>query len=357
MFKKPLYLVLTILMLVTIVAAAIVAVIHFSASEPEEDPVVTATFTPSPTLSAEPTASPTPTRTPSPAEQPDAAPDEAAMGTSFEAGASGEQVALLQEKLMELYYLPYGTPTAEYDEATTEAVMLFQQRNALPLTGIADEATVSALFSGEPNYLVGLGMAGPDVALIQGRLSALGYAASQTGTFDEQTQAALKAFQNKNGLTESGIADRACADALLSRDAVTFSGEVSGHNFTANSLDHKGPFIEFASSLEGMPRSAAGRGPRYFNSAGYVFYSMRRAGIYTKYMDAAAWQTAPYETIEDISALAEGDILVFDGHVGIYLTDGSMLHCSSATGCVTRTKDVMEDPYFAKTFICAKRMF
>ena len=67
------------------------------------------------------------------------------MGTVFEKGASGESVALLQEKLMELYYLPYGTPSAVYDEATEAAVMLFQQRNALPLTGIAGAATGAAL--------------------------------------------------------------------------------------------------------------------------------------------------------------------------------------------------------------------
>jgi len=352
--KRPVYLVLLILMLVTVVAAGVIAAVHFAAPkadapEPSQSPV----STPEPT----PSAAPEPTRTPSPKEQPDAQPDPAAMGTVFERGGTGENVALLQEKLMELYYLPYGTPSGTYDLVTEEAVMLFQQRNALPLTGVADADTVSALFSGEPNYLVGAGMTGPDVALIQGRLAALGYNVIPTGTFDEQTQTAVKAFQNNNSITESGVLNRAAADVLLSASAIDASGSPANHSFVSAAPNAKKTFIDFALSLEGMPRSAAGRGPRYMNSAGFVFYALRRSDIYTKFMSAEDWQNAPYETVSDPAALSEGDILVFDGHVGIYLADGSMLHCSSTTGGVARTEDVMGDPYFADIFICAKRMF
>ena len=55
-------------------------------------------------------------------------------------GDSGDEVAAIQRKLIELEYME-GEATGEYDEATEAAVRLFQQEHSLLVTGMADEVT------------------------------------------------------------------------------------------------------------------------------------------------------------------------------------------------------------------------
>ena len=67
----------------------------------------------------------------------------AALGEAHEIlrrGDSGERVAALQKKLIELEYLS-GECTGVFDEATEEAVRLFQRQHRLLETGMADRVT------------------------------------------------------------------------------------------------------------------------------------------------------------------------------------------------------------------------
>ena len=66
--------------------------------------------------------------------------------TTLSLGSSGEAVLELKDTLIQLGYLT-GSVSAEYDEATQTAVSLFQSKNGLPMTGVADSATQSRLFS------------------------------------------------------------------------------------------------------------------------------------------------------------------------------------------------------------------
>jgi len=64
------------------------------------------------------------------------------------------------------------------------------------------------------------GDAGEEITRIQTRLQELGYLAeAPTGEFDEQTEAALIAFQRRNGLLATGMADEKTVQALFSQDA------------------------------------------------------------------------------------------------------------------------------------------
>ena len=60
--------------------------------------------------------------------------------------AIGESVLELKDTLIQLGYLT-GSVSTEYDAATQAAVSLFQTKNGLPVTGIADSATQQKLFS------------------------------------------------------------------------------------------------------------------------------------------------------------------------------------------------------------------
>ena len=55
-------------------------------------------------------------------------------------GDRGDEVTALRQKLIELEYME-GEAAGEYDEATEEAVMLFQEEHGLLATGMADEVT------------------------------------------------------------------------------------------------------------------------------------------------------------------------------------------------------------------------
>lgn len=66
----------------------------------------------------------------------------------LESGSEGAEVKRLQTRLTQLWYYGIGIDS-QYGGATQRAVSYFQQRNSLPETGVADEATQRLLFSAE----------------------------------------------------------------------------------------------------------------------------------------------------------------------------------------------------------------
>ncbi|MBQ9251364.1 MAG: D-alanyl-D-alanine carboxypeptidase family protein [Clostridia bacterium] len=66
----------------------------------------------------------------------------------LKSGSEGEEVRLLQLKLIELGYLE-GAADSKYGPATKEAVQAFQKRNSLSVDGIAGKQTQTRLYSEE----------------------------------------------------------------------------------------------------------------------------------------------------------------------------------------------------------------
>lgn len=75
---------------------------------------------------------------------------------------------------------------------------------------MSDEAT---------KYTVTIGADGTDVEELQSRLRELGYMDELTGHFGETTEAAVKKFQELNGLTVDGKVGSKTREALYSADA------------------------------------------------------------------------------------------------------------------------------------------
>ena len=69
-----------------------------------------------------------------------------AEGKTLQKGDTGEEVAALQARLIELAYLT-GDAHGVFDEATENALMAFQRNNGLLVTGMGDRLTLEALFS------------------------------------------------------------------------------------------------------------------------------------------------------------------------------------------------------------------
>jgi peptidoglycan hydrolase-like protein with peptidoglycan-binding domain len=158
------------------------------------------------------------------ASYPDSA-SAAASGT-LQINDGGASVTELQQQLAQLGYYT-GSVTGVFDQQTQSAVMSFQRDRGLSPDGIVGNATQSALYqsptttstgvaytasasatSETPNNgLLQLGAVGSEVSTLQSQLQALGYYDGPiSGSFGSQTQAALIAFQQSQGLTADGIA-------------------------------------------------------------------------------------------------------------------------------------------------------
>ncbi len=136
-------------------------------------------------------------------------------------GSDGDHVAALQEALIELGFLS-SKADGIYGSGTANAVMAFQKKNDLPVTGYADVNMQALIFNGKPlnskgtktevktlsalpGQTVRSGDKGALVRSIQSMLQDKGYSVSVTGTYDSKTVTAVKAFQKKNGLTADGL--------------------------------------------------------------------------------------------------------------------------------------------------------
>lgn len=71
-----------------------------------------------------------------------------AIPAQMQNGTVNADVVRVQRRLNYLEYF-YGTLDGHYGGQTQEAITTFQKRNSLPQTGVADEATLSLLFSGD----------------------------------------------------------------------------------------------------------------------------------------------------------------------------------------------------------------
>ncbi len=163
--------------------------------------------------------------------------------------ADGADVSALQQQLSQLGYYT-GSATGVFDEQTQAAVMNFQRTHGLAMDGIVGPATQAALYQTSsqtsstsatsaaattpegqaatttPAYtatatpddgFLQLGDVGSEVSTLQTQLQALGYYDGPiSGSFGSQTQSALIAFQQAQGLTADGIAGPQVNTALSS---------------------------------------------------------------------------------------------------------------------------------------------
>ena len=127
--------------------------------------------------------------------------------------SAANQILALQKKLEDLGYFD-GLPAGNYGSLTTNAVSRFQSQIGLSASGVADKTTQRVLYGGHapqsPIKTANLskGSVGNDVTRLQTRLTYKGYlSAGIDGDFGNITQSAVKLYQKKAGLEETGVAD------------------------------------------------------------------------------------------------------------------------------------------------------
>lgn len=185
-------------------------------------------ITPAPTVL--PTASPVPaTATPGPTASP--AP-QGSLTAALSRGSEGDDVRMLQKLLKDLGY-SVGVDGI-YGTRTRDAVKAFQRNNGLTVDGIAGARTLRKLSSPsavgaeavqEARGALSYGMKGSDVKALQERLKALGYYEDVcSGNYLKNTQAAVRWYQERNGLTVDGIAGPATLKSIHGANALAAAG-------------------------------------------------------------------------------------------------------------------------------------
>jgi hypothetical protein len=98
----------------------------------------------------------------------------------------------------------------------TKAVFRWQQRVGLQRTAMFSRSAWMALLSAGPTPVLNLGSSGEDVRRVQRALNAASpkYKLPISGSYDPATQAAVRAWQGKNGVAEDGVVGAASWAAL-----------------------------------------------------------------------------------------------------------------------------------------------
>ena len=134
-------------------------------------------------------------------------------------GSTGDDVLALQSRLRELGYIE--SATGYYGTDTAAAVVKFQQRNNLSVDGMIGPETKEMLFSGDVvANAISYGENSDVVKRYQSRLYKLGYLTTEPdGNFGHDTVAAVKLFQELNGLIADGYVGPETKSLLMSSDA------------------------------------------------------------------------------------------------------------------------------------------
>ncbi len=308
-----------------------------------------------------PVQTPTPTPIPTPVPTPTPTPD-----PTLKRGIENEKVEQLQLRLMELGFMDQDEPTQKFGPATENAVRLFQRQvnftdtidATLEEDGIAGEKTLALIYDDSaPHYIIKYGMEGDDITEVQEQLKDLGYMSAVTGYYGDKTVAALKEFQDRNGLSADGMCGEKTLSLLYSDDARE-SASLSKQKRTKANISN---MISVAKKQLGKKYVLGAKGPDKFDCSGLVYYCLKEAGSNRRRLSAAGYSgVTDWEKITSINDLKRGDLIFFYsddyskvGHVGIVLNDSEMIDASSSNGKVVRRD--YKTSYWKKHFYCGRR--
>ena len=257
-----------------------------------------------------------------------------------------------------------GIPAGNYGSLTTTAVQRLQTEMGVSVTGAADINTLRVLYGGHApaspilSKELKLNSTGSDVLRLQSRLSYKEYMnASLDGDYGSITQKAVKLYQSKAGLPETGTADSATLKSLFSSSAPKNTGSaVSGGSTGGGGGTKKGNYstmpssdpcvgtgseiveevIQIAKDQLGKPYVYGTAGTSSFDCSGLTQYCFKKVGVSL----GRSAQSVGYgkgTQIDKISDLKRGDIVCFNtisdsdlsDHVGIYLGENMFIHASS----------------------------
>lgn len=157
-------------------------------------------------------------------------------------GSTGSNVQALQNQLVKLGHASaadMATGPGTFGPRTETAVKSFQAANGLAPTGKFDDATRTAMVA--INNGIKRGDSGKQVEALQNKLIAAGFMTTAQvntgrGTFGPQTEAALKAFQQANNISQTGQLGPTTYAALQKGSATSGTGNNTSSGGSTNGI-------------------------------------------------------------------------------------------------------------------------
>ncbi len=176
--------------------------------------------------------------------------------------SEGEDVRQYQARLHELGYLDSKYITGKFNQPTVDATKRFQTMNGLKVDGAAGPQSLKLIYSDDAldaggvraservvgssdavvSEVLTAGMTGEQVRQVQRRLSELGYLSASfvSGVYDNNTQQAIRQFQQANGLSADGAAGSATQSRLYASSAVTAQAvRMTGDNTARQTQEYR----------------------------------------------------------------------------------------------------------------------
>lgn len=272
-------------------------------------------------------------------------------------GEKSDLVKTYQQRLKALGYLT-SQPDGNFGDATVAAVKKFQSDNGIIADGYVGPTTKEMLMSpnAEANVLK-LGNSGDIVTNVQNKLKSLNYLSSKnvTGYYGSVTESAVKAFQKRNSLTADGKVGASTMAKLFSSSAKKAASSGGGSTNVNADVSKVQQLINVAKSKLGCRYVWGAKGPSTFDCSGYVYWCLNQIGLRQGYLTSYGWRSVTkYPKVTSFSSIKAGDVIVFNGHVGLAIGGGQMINASSSSGEVVISS--LGQNYWREHFICAFRV-
>ena len=204
---------------------------------------------------------------------------------------------------------------------TTEQGGGYVYSQYVALDGASGAPTDEAPASGSGSSLLSLGSTGDKVKQLQGNLIMLGYLNDRAdGIFGKNTEAAVRRYQSKNGLSADGVAGSATT-SRVGKEVLRILA-----------------VVDAAKQHLGLPYAYDGTSPATgFDCSGLTQYAFAKAGITiprVSYEQATSGVSVPR------AELRIGDLVAFNSpvsHVGIYVGGGRFIHSPKSGDVVKYT--------------------
>ena len=249
------------------------------------------------------------------------APASPLLSASLTSGSSGENVTRLQNRLLALGYLCQNSSVdGDYGSTTASAIKLFQTAAGGSATGVADSATIRALYSTSAPKLP---------------------SGSKAADYKENSY--------NGSSTVSGM------PAGLESTTSSYNSSMSN----AQKLEH---VIYVAQNQLGKKYVFGATGTATFDCSGLTQYCFKQIGVTLKRTAYAEGYNDERPKISGVSGLRRGDLVFFntvsDGdlcdHTGIYLGSSMFIHASSGAGKVIVSN--LSSGYYNRVFSWGRRV-
>ena len=231
--------------------------------------------------------------------------------THAHVGQKGTDIRRIERTLAALGFDP-GKVDGVYDQKLEAAVKAYRR----------SDKSVPDHFDGIGPY-VAKGLK-HQVRGLEADLKALGRKPGKVdGVFTARTAAAVKAFQKKNHLDPTGVADKKTR-AAIARAADAASNRTQ-------------KFIDVAKAQQGDPYVFGAEGPNAFDCSGLIYYALRQAGVNAPRLTAAGYQDLYRSSSVSRANLKPGDLIFYwypndrgiqpghASHIEIYLGHGKSM--------------------------------